>query len=108
MSASVLQFVISAYGWVSGIISAHLAVVSLLALAFVATMREELPKPFKDWPLCAWWYGWLHDGLKAFINMRTPTPPRMPTIPIGQTPRDHWPPAPIVQPLSTDVPEVKP
>ena len=53
--------------------TAHEAVLSLLALAFIVTMREELPDSLGDLP--DWLYGWLHDALKAFVSFRTPNQP---------------------------------
>src|SRR5579872_4002428 len=70
-----LPIVLTVYGAVSGFISAHTAVVSMLALAFVATMRDELPAPFNRVGVLVWCYSWLHDGLNAFINMRKPPAP---------------------------------
>jgi hypothetical protein len=53
-------------------------VLSLLALAFVVTMREELPPPFNRVQLFCWLYGWIHDGLKTFVSFRSPSavPPK--------------------------------
>ena len=51
------------------------AVISLLVLAFVVTMREELPPPFNRVSLFNWLYGWIHDALKAFVSFRAPQRP---------------------------------
>ncbi len=49
----------------------------LLGLAFIATMRAQLPPPFNGVPLFNWCYEWLVDALKTFMNLRTPAvPPR--------------------------------
>jgi hypothetical protein len=52
----------------------HAAVLSLLALAFICTMREQLPSPFNRIGAFNWLYGWLHDALKVFISLRGPAP----------------------------------
>jgi hypothetical protein len=54
----------------------HEAVIGLLILAFVVTMRETLPPPFDQTPVLVWLYGWLHDALKTFVSFRTPAPPK--------------------------------
>lgn len=48
------------------------AVLSLLALAFIVTMREDLPAPLNRAAVLVWLYGWLHDGLKTFVSFRAP------------------------------------
>ena len=50
----------------------HEAVLSLLGLAFVVTMPEELPSPFNKVPLIVWGWRWLHEGMRTFVNFRTP------------------------------------
>jgi hypothetical protein len=60
----------------SEFITEHSAFIGLLALAFVVTMREELPSPFNRLPLLAWFYGWLHDALKTFVSFRGPKSPQ--------------------------------
>jgi hypothetical protein len=47
---------------------AHIEFLSMFALAVVVTMRDELPPPFNRVPILAWFYGWIHDALKAFVN----------------------------------------
>ena len=42
----------------------------LLLSAIVSAMPEQLPADWKALP--AWWYGWLHDTLKTFMNYRKP------------------------------------
>lgn len=56
----------------------HEAVLSLLALAFVITMRPTLPAPFCRWQALEWAYEWLHDALKAFVSFRSPQSPNQP------------------------------
>jgi hypothetical protein len=46
---------------------------SLLGLAFVVTMPEDLPDGWKDCP--RWTWGWVRKGLQIFVSFRTPAPP---------------------------------
>ena len=48
-------------------------VLSLLLLAFIVNMREELPAPFNRIQAVVWLYGWLHDALKTFVSFRSPS-----------------------------------
>jgi hypothetical protein len=59
----------------------HEAVLGLLALAFIITMRPTLPEPFCRWSVLEWSYEWLHDALAAFISFRTH--PSVPNVPPG-------------------------
>ena len=58
----------------SHFLTANGPVLSLLALAFIVTMREELPPPLDRVPVLVWLYGWLHDALKTFVSFRSPAP----------------------------------
>lgn len=53
-------------------VSAHSGLLSLLGIAFVVTMREELPYPLSRLRVLAWLYGWAHDALKVFVSTRGP------------------------------------
>lgn len=53
-------------------ITANGPVLSLLGLAFVVTMREELPPPFNRVAFFNWCYAWIHDALKTFVSFRGP------------------------------------
>jgi hypothetical protein len=57
---------------IGAFIMAHEAAFGLLLLAFIGTMRDELPPPFNRLPWLVWLYAWLHDGLKAFVSFRSP------------------------------------
>jgi hypothetical protein len=57
-------------------VTQHEAVLSLFALAFIVTMPAELPEGWANIP--DWLYGWLHDGLKAFVSFRSPKAPTEP------------------------------
>jgi hypothetical protein len=59
---------------IAAFISRHVELLSLLALAFVVTMREELPYPLNRFAWLNWLYGWLHDALKTFVSFRSPKP----------------------------------
>lgn len=59
-------------------VSRHAEVIGLLGLAFVVTMRDELPAPFNRVALLVWCYGWLHDALKTFVSFRGPSKPAEP------------------------------
>ena len=56
-----------------GFVSRNWPVLSLLGLAFVVTMRDQLPAPFNRVEAFNWLYGWLHDGLKTFVSFRAPS-----------------------------------
>jgi hypothetical protein len=58
----------------SHFLTANGPVLSLLALALIVTMREELPPPLDQIPVLVWLYGWLHDALKTFVSFRSPAP----------------------------------
>lgn len=53
----------------------HEAVIGLLCLAFVITMRPKLPDPFCRVEIVEWCYEWLYDALRAFVSFRSPPPP---------------------------------
>lgn len=57
---------------IPGFVSQHKEGIGLLALALVATMRDELPPPFNRFGLLVWFYGWIHDALKTLVNLRRP------------------------------------
>ena len=48
------------------------AVLALLGLAFVVTMPEEPPAPFNKVPIIVWGWHWFHEGMRTFVNFRTP------------------------------------
>ena len=66
--------------WVYKAAIEHEAVLGLLLLAFVVTMRPKLPSPFCNLELLEWSYEWLHDALKAFMSFRSPNPPGETTV----------------------------
>lgn len=61
--------------WLAGFMSRHSEGLTLLVLAFVATMREQLPSPLNRIEMLVWLYDWVHDALKTLVNLRTPKPP---------------------------------
>lgn len=59
----------------------HEAVLGLLGLAFIITMRPKLPRPFCRIDCIEWAYEWTHDALKAFVSFRSPSQPAIPAAP---------------------------
>jgi len=51
----------------------HEAIIGLLVLAFVITMRAKLPNPFCNIEILEWWYEWIRDAMLAFVNLRSPS-----------------------------------
>jgi len=51
-------------------LSNHGEILSVLALALIAAMPEELPSSVSQLP--KWLYGWLAHGLKTFVSFRAP------------------------------------
>jgi len=52
----------------------HEALVSLVTLAFIIAMPDNLPDPFAKCQPLAWAWGWLHGGLKTLISLQHPAP----------------------------------
>jgi len=48
----------------------HGELLSVLALALIATMPEEPPHSLRDLP--GWLYQWVQKGLKTFVSFRAP------------------------------------
>ena len=54
------------------VIADNKGLIALLGLAFVVTMPEEPAPPFDKIPFIVWWWHWFHEGMRTFVNFRTP------------------------------------
>lgn len=59
--------------WAYKAIVEHEAIVGLFLLAFIVTMPSKLPSAPRELP--QWLWSWVHDGLKVFVNFKSPNPP---------------------------------
>jgi len=50
----------------------HAELLSVLALALIATMPEDPPHSLREIP--GWLYGWVQKGLKTFVSFRSAAP----------------------------------